>query len=66
MAVLAMYAKDNNGQTLDDYLDHNVFTSPESMTLSPEPEGVKGYEEFTEKYVAGLPIEATAGNAIKD
>lgn len=66
MAVLAMYAKDNQGQELDDYLDHNVFQNPESMTLSPEPAGVKGYEEFTKKYIAGLPIEAEAGNAIED
>ena len=61
-----MYAKDNQGQELDDYLDHNVFQNPESMTLSPEPAGVKGYEEFTKKYIAGLPIEAEAGNAIED
>ncbi|MQS52091.1 xylulokinase [Companilactobacillus mishanensis] len=66
MAVLAMYSKDNGGQNLDDYLDHKVFSNPESMTLSPEPEGVKGYEEFTEKYVAGLPVEAQAGDSIKD
>ena len=66
MAVLALYAKDNNGQALDDYLDHNVFSDPESMTLSPEPEGVKGYQEFTKKYVAGLPVEEAAGSAIED
>lgn len=66
MAVLAMYSADNNGQTLDDYLDHNVFQNPESMTLSPEPEGVKGYEEYTKKYVDGLPVEASAGDAILD
>lgn len=66
MAVLAMYANDNGQQNLDDYLDHNVFANPESMTLSPEPIGVKGYEEFTEKYVNGLPVEAAAGDNIED
>ncbi|GKQ42373.1 L-ribulokinase [Companilactobacillus sp. RD055328] len=66
MAVLAMYAKDNANQALDDYLDHKVFTNPESMTLSPEAKGVKGYEKFVERYVAGLPVEAAAGDNIED
>ncbi len=66
MAVLAMFAADNNGQTLDDFLDHNVFTNPESMTLSPEAADVAGYQTFIEAYQAGLPIESAAIAAIKD
>ncbi len=34
------------------------------MTLSPEPEGVEAYDEFTKEYVAGLPVEAQAGEVI--
>lgn len=64
MAVLAMFAGDSNGQSLSDYLDTNVFSNPESMTLSPEPEGVEAYDEFTKEYVAGLPVEAQAGEVI--
>lgn len=64
MAVLAMFASDSNGQSLSDYLDTNVFSNPESMTLSPEPEGVEAYDEFTKEYVAGLPVEAQAGEVI--
>ncbi|WP_426423513.1 xylulokinase [Pediococcus acidilactici] len=64
MAILAMYAANNQGQSLSDYLDYNVFNNPESMTLSPEPEGVAAYNEFTKHYEAGLPVEARAGEVI--
>lgn len=36
------------------------------MTLSPEPDGVAGYQKFIEKYQGGLPVEAAAGDAISD
>lgn len=65
MAVLAVFAKQGNGQqSLEDFLDQKVFAKPESMTLSPEPEGVAGYEQFIKKYQEGLPIESTAIKSI--
>lgn len=66
MAVLAKYAETDGEEELADYLDENVFKDPETMTLMPEPEGVKGYEKFIKKYQAGLPVEALAGEKIKD
>lgn len=61
MAVLAAYAKyDNDPISLEDFLDEQVFSHPESSTLSPEPEGVAGYEQFIDKYKKGLPIESKA------
>ncbi|MCI1857568.1 MAG: FGGY-family carbohydrate kinase [Sporolactobacillus sp.] len=64
MAVLAVFAQRGNGQSLADFLDQNVFTNPESMTLSPEPAGVSGYEAFIKRYKEGLPIESTAITSI--
>ncbi|WP_018662656.1 xylulokinase [Heyndrickxia acidiproducens] len=65
MAVLAVYAQyGNEQQSLEDFLDQKVFTHPESMTLSPEPEGVSGYEAFIKKYQDGLPIESVAVQSI--
>ncbi|ABJ64809.1 xylulokinase [Levilactobacillus brevis] len=66
MAVLAAYAQRQTGANLEDFLDQEVFTNPESMTLSPEPAGVAGYQEFIKNYQAGLPVEAAAGEAISD
>ncbi|MGA8943788.1 MAG: FGGY-family carbohydrate kinase [Thermoactinomyces sp.] len=61
MAVLAIFAKNRNSeQSLEDFLAQEVFTHPESVTLSPEPEGVSGYEAFMERYQKGLPIESMA------
>ncbi|GMA66047.1 xylulokinase [Alicyclobacillus fastidiosus] len=61
MAVLAVYAKYGSRRiSLEDFLDQEVFTNPDSVTLNPEPNGVAGYEEFMKKYQAGLPIESMA------
>ena len=66
MAVLANFACRQTAMNLEDFLDQEVFKEPESMTLSPEPERVAGYREFIQRYQAGLPVEAAAGQAIKD
>lgn len=65
MAVLAIYAKYGKGRiSLEEFLDQEVFANPESITLSPEPEGVTGYEAFIKKYQEGLPIESIAIQSI--
>lgn len=66
MAVLARYAEAQNGQSLADFLDEEVFKEPETMTLTPENDGVKGYEAFIKRYKAGLPVEALAGQDVKE
>lgn len=60
MAVLAIYLLKKKEQTLADFLDTQVFSNPESMTLSPEPVGVAGYRKFIERYQNGLKVEETA------
>lgn len=65
MAVLAGYVRHGKGRiSLEDFLDQEVFTNPESSTLSPEPEGVSGYEDFIKKYKEGLAIESMAIKSI--
>ena len=66
MAVLAKYAETGAQESLADYLDEKVFKDPESMTLTPEPAGVKGYEEFIKRYQIGLPVESLAGQNIDE
>lgn len=65
MAVLALYAHDNDDKSLADYLDSEVFKDSKSSTLYPEPESVQGYEKFIENYKAALPAEIEAGNDMK-
>ncbi|PWG00164.1 xylulokinase [Levilactobacillus bambusae] len=67
MAVLAVYAKvGNQTESLEDFLDKEVFADPDSMTLSPEPAGVAGYQQFINRYQAALPVEAEAGKTLAD
>ncbi|MGV0168187.1 xylulokinase [Furfurilactobacillus sp. WILCCON 0119] len=66
MAVLAEFARQHDDQALADFLDEHVFAQPESMTLSPEPAGVAGYQEFIDRYQAGLPVEGAAITAITE
>ena len=61
IALLAAYLVDKkDGETLDEFLDNRVFAGNEGSTLEPEPEGVKGFNEFMDRYLKGLPIERAA------
>ena len=61
MAVLAQYVASGASEPLEDYLDTKVFVDSEIMTLSPEPEGVKGAAKYLERYQAALSLENQAG-----
>ena len=61
IAVLASYmVQKAEGESLGDYLNNNVFAGQEGSELAPDPEGVKGFDEFIEIYKAGLPIQRAA------
>jgi len=64
MAVLAEYMKKRDVVSLEDFLDQEVFVAPETMTLSPEIKGVKGYAQFLKRYQEGLPAERKAGELL--
>lgn len=66
MVVLARYVETGAKESLADFLDQEVFKKPETMTLTPEPAGVKGYEEFLKNYKAGLAVEELAGQNITE
>ena len=54
MAVLAAYALDRRGLSLEDYLDKFVFASSASDTLDPDPQGVAGFDAYTANFKAAL------------
>ena len=61
IAVLASYMiQKEEGESLGDYLNNKVFAGQEGTSLDPNPEGVKGFDEFIKIYKAGLPIEKAA------
>ena len=66
MAILAAYMlQKEEGEALCDYLDHKIFADAESVTVEPDPEDVKGFEVFIERYKAGLAVERAAVEALK-
>lgn len=66
IAVLASYMHNKKaGETLDDYLNHEVFAGQESVTLAPKNEDVKGFDAFMEQYKKGLSMERAAVDGMK-
>ena len=65
IAVLAAYLIHNDGKNLGDYLNKEVFAGQEGSELNPNPEGVKGFDEFIRIYKEGLPIERAAVDSMK-
>lgn len=61
MALLASYLinKDQK-ESLAAFLEQKVFQHVESVEIAPDPEDVKGFEAFIERYKAGLAIEQAA------
>ena len=65
MALLAAYMiNKNDGETLDDYLNNKVFAGQTGSTLEPVAEDVKGFDEFIERYKAGLAVERAAVDSL--
>ena len=61
IALLASYMLEReDGESLAEYLDGRIFAETKSWQAAPEPEDVKGFEEFMERFKKGLPIERAA------
>lgn len=58
MAVLAAFVLNKeSGESLGDYLEKKVFSGQGQKTLSPDPEGVKGFDKYLEGYKKALKAE---------
>ena len=61
MALLAAYCvRKAQGQTLEDYLENQVFAGQPVTTLAPEAADVEGFNAFIRRYSAGLAVERAA------
>lgn len=66
IALLASYMVNKDaGETLEDYLQNKVFGGDEGEKMDPDPEDVKGFDEFIKRYRAGFPIERAAVDSLK-
>ncbi|MBR4719441.1 MAG: FGGY-family carbohydrate kinase [Lachnospiraceae bacterium] len=60
MALLAAYMLNGNGEDLGSYLSDKVFAGEDGEVMEPDPEDVKGFDEYIEAYKKTLPAEAAA------
>ncbi len=61
MALLAAYrARKQAGQTLEDYLDTEVFAGVRGSTVAPQPEDVAGFDAYMQRYAKLLAVERAA------
>lgn len=66
IALLAAYMKEKKeGESLGDYLNNRVFAGEKGETLAPDPEDVKGFDQFLARYTEGLAIEHAAVDHLK-
>ena len=65
IAVLAAYmVQKKDGQSLQDYLNENIFAGMVGSKLEADPADVAGFDKFMETYVKGFPIEHAAVDAL--
>jgi sugar (pentulose or hexulose) kinase len=60
IALLASFLVNGRGKSLENWLNDAVFGSEAGETVNPDPEDVKGFDAFTERYQKGLAIENAA------
>ena len=65
MALLAMYRKNRRpGDTLERYLQDQVFAQAKGEELPPDPADAAGFAAYLKRYQAGLAVERAAGAAL--
>ena len=60
IAVLASYAKNNFGLSLEEFLDNKVFSKYEISTVEPDINDVNGFEKYMTLYKKSLAVEKSA------
>ena len=66
MALLAAYQVQRaEGQTLEQFLEEEIFVDMPVTTIEPVESDVTGFASFMERYKAGLSVEAAAVESLK-
>lgn len=65
IALLAAYMTQKNGKSLEQFLTEKVFSGKKSVKTEPDPDDIKSFNRFMERYTAGLKIERAAVEVLK-
>lgn len=60
MALLAAFACDGNGRTLEQFLNEEIFSACRRVTVRPDPKTVKGFAAYAERFEKALVPERAA------
>lgn len=60
MALLAAYACEGKGRSLEAFLNEEIFSSVKRVTVQPDPKTVKGFADYAERFESALKAERAA------
>lgn len=60
MALLTLYMLENNGLSLEDYLEIEIFRNAETTTITATRDEVVGFENYLKNYLRLLEVERRA------
>ena len=66
IALLALYAADTCGMSLEDYLDSRIFSSVSGSVEKPVERDVLGFKKYMKMFKKGMPAELSAAAAVND
>lgn len=61
MALLAAYMKNTECGSLSDFLSNKVFGAVEKRVVNPDSDGVKGFNDYMNRFKSGLKAQIAAG-----
>ena len=64
IAVLALYMNNKNDESLEEFLNKNIFSNIKGSTVMAEKEEIENFENFMKLYKKGLPVEKLAGQIL--
>ena len=53
-------------ETLEDYLQNQVFTGMKQMTVSPDPDDEAGFNRYMERFISCIPAQMAAAEKFTD
>lgn len=66
IALLADYMQNKEAsESLQDFLNNRIFAGQSGSSMEPDSKDVEGFNQFMERYMAGLDIEHAAVNTLK-
>ncbi|MDW7657558.1 MAG: FGGY-family carbohydrate kinase, partial [Bacillota bacterium] len=66
IALLAAYmVRQDEKETLSNFLADKVFSGKTGQVMAPDPADVAGFDAFFQRYTAGLPVEKAAVELLK-